>query len=98
MLEKILIGVLCLIIGGLVSYFFTTILNRKIFKETVSEAITIHTKIDHKDSPSKLIRVHESSCNARNNIEEIKKTVLVVKTAVIFLVNKAGGDPRNLGL
>ena len=91
MLEKILIGILCLVIGALVSYFVTNISNSKVFKETVKEAIHIHNKIKHKDTPSELIALHEKKCLANKDYQTII-------SALQFLVIKMDGNPKELGL
>lgn len=89
MTEKIIVAIIS---GGFCSMFTAIVammLAPKVLKNMMEEGIKRHTDLWHQDSMYKYVETavdkHSKNCQAYNSIEE-------VRLAVIWLVEKQGGD------
>jgi len=81
----ITIAILSATMGALISFFVTTISQRKVTVSIIKELIDTHEKIYHKKTMEHLIEKHENKCSAIKEIE-------ILKTGVNYLVNRAKGN------
>lgn len=79
------------VVGALVTFVVTTLHTRSIQKAIAREITDNHEAIHHKIPVIKQIKEHNNTCPAANDHK-------AVRTALIFLVSKAGGDLQDLGL
>lgn len=87
--EKIVIAVLAGTFCSMFTALISLMLAPKVLKNMVEEAVKRHTDLWHQDSMYKYVEAavdkHSKNCQACNSIEE-------VRLAVIWLVEKQGGD------
>ena len=79
------------VIGALISFFVTTLSQRKMFTDISQTMIDVHVRIAHQHDMEDLIKQHEKGCNASKDITKLQK-------GLIFLVGQLGGDPKDIGL
>lgn len=95
-------GCLCTIISALVVFFIVTVGNKEKMHDIVIDKITentrVHNAIKHQYPVIQLIDEHKKDCIANSEIIEVKESIIVMRTALIFLVRKAGGEPKDIGL
>lgn len=84
---EIAVGAVC----SLITFVASMLWHRGIFKEMLSDALTNHEKIFHRDDIDDKIEKHEKHCPASLDFK-------AVKTALTFLVVKSGGNLSELGL
>jgi len=101
-IAQLIIVIVSIIVGGLFTYFITTLTQRKMFKSIAQELTTYHEKIYHKksfedelDGYKKYfednLKEHQRNCVAFKDVGKLK-------TGVIWLVSQAGGNLQDLGL
>ena len=88
---QIVIYVLCIFIGALISYFVTTLTTRNIQKAIAKEITLTHEQVHHQKSIDSKIDKHIKNCPSAKDHD-------AVRTSLIFLVDKAGGNLHELGL
>lgn len=98
MVEKVLLLVITAIISALITYFITSLAGNSSSKKQIKEAIENHEKLWHQDSMYKYVDIqlkeHVSSCG----IEGVKDELSAMRSALIFLVLKQGGNPKDFNL
>jgi len=90
-LQQFILAIVCLFVGALISFFITTLTQRKVITQLAKDILLTHEKVHHKQSTIKLIEKHENNCLA-------KKGYNALHAGMIFLIIKQGGDPKDLGL
>lgn len=94
-LRVLLIGIITAMFTSLLTFAISTIAYRRIFREMIKEALESHEEKWHQDSMyqyiEKEIEKHEIDCPAFQRFVAVEK-------AIVFLVVKAGGNPRDYGL
>jgi hypothetical protein len=90
-ITMVTIGIINAVFVALITYFVTSLSHKNVVKTLVKEMISIHNKIHHQIPVVKQIEHHENSCIAR-------KDFTVIRSALIFIVTKQGGNPNDLGL
>jgi len=91
MLEHLLIVVLTGVFTVMASALISVMLAPKVLKKLVEEAISAHVSIDHQIDIKTAIVEHTNACVAYGTIQQIRD-------AVLWLVMKNGGDPKDIGL
>lgn len=95
-------GCIAVVFSVLFTFFVTTVSNKEkmdgIINTKISKNIDMHNAINHQVPVPELIDNHENDCPARNEIAEVKESITIMRIALIFLVRKAGGEPKDLGL
>ena len=91
MAMQIVIYILCIFIGALISYFVTTLTTRNIQKAIAKEITLTHEQVHHKKAFDHMIDKHMTDCPSAKDHD-------AVRTSLIFLVDKAGGNLHELGL
>lgn len=95
-------GCLCTIISALVVFFVVTVSNKEKMNDMIVDKMIentrVHNAIKHQYPVTQLIDEHKKDCVANSEIIEVKESIIVMRTALIFLVRKAGGEPKDLGL
>lgn len=90
------------IVSVLFTFFVTTLAYQKAFKSMITEAIKNHKDSLHQDSiydhVEKELVKHEERCRATSELVAVNSKVDKVEKAVIWLVEKQGGNLRDLGL
>lgn len=74
----IITAVLSVSFGALISFFITTISQRKVTVSIIKELIDTHEKIHHKTPVKAMIEEHETKCTASKDIEEMKKGISIL--------------------
>ena len=64
----------------------------------MKEQIDKHEDIHHMESMGARIDKHTQNCGARSDVVSIRDEMAVIKSALIFLVAKQNGNPKELGL
>lgn len=85
------VGLICMVMGALISFFITTLSQRKLLNTIAKEITGVHEKIHHKVPVIEEIKQHKESCPAQKDYSS-------VKAALIFLVTKQDGNINDLGL
>jgi hypothetical protein len=80
---------------ALLTFTITTLSNRKMFKEMVFEALKSHEDKLHQDSMYQYVK---SEINEHTENCPASRRFIAVERAMIFLVSKAGGNPKDFGL
>lgn len=82
MSETILISIICSIFAALLTYFITTLTQRKAIAETMKAVIKQHEEVYHKDElvthVKKAIIEHKATCEGSIQIKKIEKIVLAI--------------------
>jgi len=87
----VLVGCLVAIFSSSLTFAITVMSKNKAVKNEVVLGIKTHRDIDHQKSITKEIKIHEKECKVREDY-------FVIKTALVFLVKEAGGNPNEMGL
>lgn len=87
----LVIGLISMITGALLSYFITTLSQQNMINKIAKSITDVHEKVHHQKPVQDLIVTHKSDCEASKNLPAIR-------SALIFLVTKQGGDIRDLGI
>jgi len=99
---SILAGAIITLISVLITFFITSISNKEIFSkkiiESIKESMSLHLLISHKESAVDLIKEHIKECEACQDIRGIKEDLLILKMGLKYLVEKLGGNPKDIGL
>jgi len=90
-MTTLIVGLVCIIMGALLTFFITTLSQRNLFNKIAKDITNVHERIHHNIPIKKAIIEHESKCQAHKEISSIK-------SALIFLVVKQGGNIKDLGL
>lgn len=91
MLEKIIIAIVAGLFCSMATALISIIIAPRIFKSLVLEELNHHNTEYHKETITMAIATHTKSCVANSQISQIRD-------AVLWLVIKAGGNPKELGL
>lgn len=80
-------------ITALVTFFVTSIANKKSIQNTVQEVMIAcvqnHEKLYHR--PEDSMKIHIENCRAGKRVDKMER-------ALIYIVSQLGGDPKTLGL
>ena len=93
LLITILSSLIACALGALISFFITTISQRKVTTSIIKELIVTHEAIHHpedKKTTEELIKEHYQNCTASKEIEALQK-------GIDFLITKAKIKEVNLG-
>lgn len=93
MIEKIMIAIIAGVFCSMFTAIISLLMAPKLLKGMVTDAIKQHTDVWHQDSMyqyfEKEIDKHKDNCPANQDIE-------MIRIAVIWLVEKQGGDIMKL--
>ena len=84
-------GALVAVLSVALTFLFTMFLSSKNVVQKVEAGVKTHKAIDHQKNIESEIDEHEEGCKARQDYFE-------TKTALVFLVKEAGGNPQQMGL
>lgn len=105
----ILVGFVSALISALATYFIRNVAENNRLKEVekkmlniVNEAMLKHEQIHHKAETISIVKEsileHEKHCKAPEKIELIFQELKEMRTALVVLVSRNSGDPKELGL
>jgi hypothetical protein len=79
MINTVIIGLVGAVFGALISFFVTTLTQRKMFSDMASHYVSIHEKIHHKDNMYEHVEgeivKHKTNCGGSTKIDRIEKLV-----------------------
>lgn len=78
-------SIISAIFAALISFFITTINQRKVTKCIIIEVIEIHNQIYHKKDPEELVNEHRTQCI---NLQEIT----LIRKGLKTILEKLGGN------
>lgn len=90
------------IIVALVTFVLTYLGTTAIQKAEAGRVTMTHEKIHHKHDPRALVEEaiasHVNNCSAPEDLAALRVEIEGIKGALVFLVAKMGGNPKELGL
>jgi hypothetical protein len=102
MSQIVLASVTSVAISVLVTFFFSVLIGRRTMDDSVHSSIRQHEAVHHQEKVREVVEhvvsKHANDCPAPEDIREVKFDIQTVKTALIFLVAKQGGNPAEMGL
>ncbi|OGU54881.1 MAG: hypothetical protein A2V66_15680 [Ignavibacteria bacterium RBG_13_36_8] len=104
-ITQILVNILLIIITCILTFYFTSRVDKVRFVAEITSEMSIHREIFHKVDPIILLEKHEIECVVKNDMSEVKENLrvvsdnqIVMQTAIAFLVREAGGNPEDFKL
>ena len=101
-LQVVISGMIVAVFSVLITYIITVTTGKtKMHTEMESKILTgigIHNNIFHQKTIDEKIKEHEDECFPRKNFSVVRDDLNILRIAMSFLVEEAGGDPRKIGL
>lgn len=96
--QEVLTGTVVSLITFVFTYLGMSIVQKNETKTTVKEHMEEHEKIHHKEDVYLIVDRHAKECFAPESIRMLREEMGTIKGALMFLVVKMDGNPKDLGL